>query len=73
MENLNTLARQVKFLKILVALLTVLVLAFGVVLFLQNQRRSEFTELTAHRINIVEPDGRLDLVISDQARQHPAV
>jgi hypothetical protein len=71
MENFDKLARQVKLLRSLVALLTVLVLAFGIVLFIQNRHRGEFTELTANRINIVEPGGRLALVISDHARQHP--
>ena len=31
-------------------------------------RKTTFDEIDVHRINIVEPDGTLRLVISDQAR-----
>lgn len=32
-----------------------------------------FKEITAERINIVEPDGKIKMVISNKARQHPGM
>jgi len=63
--------RQVKILRLLVTLLTILVIGCIIALFNVARRTNRFEELTAQRINIVEPDGRLDLVISDHIRQHP--
>jgi hypothetical protein len=33
-----------------------------------NARHATFDEITVHRINVVEPDGTLRMVISDRAR-----
>lgn len=33
-----------------------------------STRRASFDEITVHRINLVEPDGTLRMVISDKAR-----
>lgn len=33
----------------------------------------KFDEITVERINIIEPDGKLKMVISNQARQHPGM
>lgn len=33
----------------------------------------KFDEITVERINIVEPDGKLKMVISNQGRQHPGM
>jgi len=33
----------------------------------------KFDEITVERINIVEPDGKLKMVISNQVRQHPGM
>jgi hypothetical protein len=78
---MDTLTKQIRSLRIYVALLTVIVIACLIALILLirgNRRNDELTagrikvdEITAHRINITEPDGRLALVISDHARQHP--
>ncbi len=68
---MDNLIRQVKVLRIYVIVLTVLVLACLIALFALVRGSHDFTELTARRINIVEPDGRLALVISDHANQHP--
>jgi hypothetical protein len=78
---MDTLTKQVRSLRIYVAVLTVIVIAclISLILLLRGPRQTEaiaashlnVDELTARRINIVEPDGRLALVISDHARQHP--
>jgi hypothetical protein len=46
------------------ALLIVLLLAG----FLQARQRTRFTEIDVERINIVEPDGKLRMVVSNRAR-----
>jgi hypothetical protein len=78
---MDMLTKQIRSLRIYVAVLTVIVIACLITLILLiggNRRNDELAagrikvdEITAHRINIVEPDGRLALVISDHARQHP--
>ena len=79
--TMDKLTQQIRALKIYVAVLTMIVLAclIALILVLRGGRQAEaplagrikVDEITAHRINIVEPDGRLALVISDHARQHP--
>jgi hypothetical protein len=78
---MDTLTKQIRSLRIYVAVLTVIVIAclISLILLLRGPRRTDaiaashlhVEEITARRINIVEPDGRLALVISDHARQHP--
>src|SRR5580693_5901607 len=48
----------------------VLTLALGVIVFsgFRSEKKASFDELTVQRINVVEPDGTLRLVISDKAR-----
>ena len=80
---MDTLTKQIRSLRLYVTVLTVIVIAclIALILLLRGSRQGQadeltarsikVDELTAHRINIVEPDGRLALVISDHARQHP--
>jgi hypothetical protein len=78
---MDTLTKQIRSLRTYVAVLTVIVIAclITLILLLRGPRQTDaiavshlhVDELTARRINIVEPDGRLALVISDHARQHP--
>jgi hypothetical protein len=78
---MDTLTKQIRSLRLYVTVLTVIVIAclIALILLLRGGRQADeltarsikVDELTAHRINIVEPDGRLALVISDHARQHP--
>ena len=61
------------FLKVYAITLT-LILAF---VFLSGIRpynlNQKFEEITVERINVVEPDGKLKMVISNKARQHPGM
>jgi hypothetical protein len=70
----NKLERDVRVLKIYAAVATVvsgalLLSAFGY----QENKRQKFEEIDVERINIVEKDGRLRMVISNRERQHPGV
>ena len=53
-----------------------LTLAFGFILvsgFQSSNSIQKFDEITVERINIVEPDGKLKMVISNQESQHPGM
>jgi hypothetical protein len=68
MENL---AKQVKILKVLVIALTVIVLAFIVTMTRLLNNNNHFKLLTAERVDIVEPDGKIRMTISNRESQHP--
>jgi hypothetical protein len=78
---MDTLTKQISSLRLYVVVLTVITIAclIALILLLSGTRQTDerstghikADEITVHRINIVEPDGRLALVISDHARQHP--
>src|SRR5215210_6427720 len=67
------LEREVRFLKIYAAVLTLLCAAFVLSAFATQNRRQKFEEIDVERINVVEKDGRVKLVISNKARQTPVV
>ncbi|PST82698.1 hypothetical protein C7T94_08555 [Pedobacter yulinensis] len=67
-EQIQILEKQVRQLRYLVFSLGLVVVAGAAMAFSGITR---FTELTAERINIVEKDGTIKLVISNKARQHP--
>jgi len=67
---MQDLSKQVRFVKLYAIFLTLIVIILaGVVIF--TLRNNHFKEITAERINIVEPDGMLRMVISNQKNQHP--
>ncbi|GGB06693.1 hypothetical protein [Puia dinghuensis] len=68
---MEQLTRQLRLLRRYVAVLTVVLIGCIIAIIFLARHGYQFGELTAQRINIVEPDGRLALVISDHARQHP--
>jgi len=67
------LAKEVWFLKAyaIVATLACVILV-GSAFTMQN-RKQKFEEIDVERINIVEKDGKLRMVISNEARQHPGI
>jgi hypothetical protein len=69
----NRLGREVRFLKIYAAVLTLLCAAFVLSAFAAQNRRQRFEEIDVERINVVEKDGRVKLVISNRERQTPVV
>src|SRR5690349_11604333 len=66
------LERDVRFLKIYAAAATLLCSVFVLAAFAQA-RNQKFDEIDVERINIVEKDGRLRMVISNRERQHPGI
>lgn len=67
------LEKDVRFLKIYAIVATV-VGAGALILALAGQaKKPRFGEIDVERINIVEKDGQLRMVISNEARQHPGV
>ena len=65
------LIRQIRVLQFYALFLTLVVAALALLLFLQSRRTPHFKEIDAERINIVEGDGTLRLVISNHKLQHP--
>ncbi|NQW36692.1 MAG: hypothetical protein HQ471_06775 [Flavobacteriales bacterium] len=41
--------------------------------FKSSNSNERFNEITAERINVVEPDGKLKMVFNNQKRQHPGM
>jgi hypothetical protein len=69
----NKLHRDVTFLKAYSILITVLlgVIAFSTIG--EANQKTKFDEIDVERINIVEKDGKLKMVISNAERQHPGI
>lgn len=69
----SKLEKEVRFLKMYAVMATLC----GVVLFASafkpQSQKQKFEEIDVERINIVEKDGKLKLVISNKERQHPGV
>jgi len=69
---MTDLQNQVRFLKWYSVALTVMCLALAAVLFVVS-RKHRFAEIDVERINVIENDGALRLVIANKARQHPGI
>lgn len=70
--NQDKLAKEVRFLKIYAAISTIIFAVFMLSAFASNKLQ-KFEEINVERINVVEKDGKLKMVISNQARQHPGM
>ena len=68
----DKLKKEIRFLMVYSGLLTVALL--GTIFYLVSQfKEKSFKEITAERINIVESNGDLKLVISNSKRQHQGI
>lgn len=67
------LEREVRFLKVYAALTTLFCAGLFLSAFADQDKRPKFEEIDVERINIVEKDGKLRMVISNQERQHPGI
>lgn len=68
----NKIQKEITFLKIYSGLLTIALLI--IIFYVMNQSKEKnFKEINVERINIVENDGDLKLVISNKNRQHQGV
>lgn len=70
---MTRLEREVRFLKIYAAVSTFLFAGLFLAAFAAQKERPKLEEIDVERINIVEKDGKLRMVISNQARQHPGI
>ncbi|QJD81145.1 hypothetical protein [Spirosoma rhododendri] len=69
----QTVMKQMRWLKVYVVLATVTIVVLLIVLIGRTYGVQKFDEITVERLNIVEADGQLKMVISNQARQHPGL
>lgn len=67
------LEKEVRFLKIYAAVTTLFCAVFFLTAFANQNERRKFEEIDVERINIVEKDGKLKMVISNAQRQHPGI
>ena len=65
--------RELRALKVYSFILTAALIALLVMSFKKEERKQTFTEIDVERINIIEKDGTLKMVISNQKRQHPGM
>ncbi|MGD9563666.1 MAG: hypothetical protein AB7F88_16210 [Pyrinomonadaceae bacterium] len=68
----KTLVREVRFLKIYTGIVTLFFVVLLVSAF-SSDKKKKFGEIDVERINIVEKDGKLKMVISNKERQHPGI
>lgn len=69
----NKLEKEVRFLKIYAVVATLFCAVFVLSAFALQNKKQRFAEIDVERINIVEKDGKLRMVISNQERQHPGI
>lgn len=67
------LEKEVRFLKIYAVVATIFCAVFLLTAFATENKNKKFGEIDVERINIVEKDGKLRMVISNQERQHPGI
>jgi hypothetical protein len=70
---MEKLQRDVRLLKAYAIVITLLLGVVALAGFNQANQKTKFTEIDVERINIVEKDGKLKMVISNSERQHPGV
>jgi hypothetical protein len=67
------LEKEVRFLKIYAAAATLLCAVFLLSAFASQNKKQKFEEIDVERINVVEKDGKLKMVISNKERQTPVI
>ena len=69
----NKLSKDIRVMKYYVAILSVAVILTVLYSFSSGGSNQKFEEIDVERINIVEKNGQLKMVISNKARQHPGI
>lgn len=69
---MNKIEKELRFLKVYAGILT-LVCAVLFIMILRPPSSKRFGEIDVERINIIESDGSLRMVLSNQKRQHPGI
>lgn len=70
---MDDIRRDIRFLKLYAVSVTALCATLVLTGFSQSRGRQQFEEIDVGRINIVEADGTLRMVISNQEQQHPGI
>lgn len=68
----NKIEKEIYFLKVYALLMTLICMVCFTFIF-KSISRDHFTEINVERINVVESNGQLRMVISNKDRQHPGV
>ena len=68
-----SLRREVRLLRIHAGISSLLLVVLGTAAFRQGTASGKFDELTVGRINVLDADGTLRMVISNKDRMHPGV
>jgi hypothetical protein len=71
--SLRNIRRELRFLRAYVCVTSLAFAAVSVAAFRQNKPSPAFGEVTVERINVVDADGTLRLVISNKDRMHPGI
>jgi len=69
----SKLEKEVRFLKMYAIVATLGCVVLIASAFTLQSQKQKFEEIDVERINIVEKDGKLRMVISNQERQHPGI
>src|SRR5688500_3367019 len=67
------LRRELRILRGQAALTSLVIVVLGTAAFRQPEAPQKFGEITVERLNVVDADGTLRLVLSNQDRMHPGV
>jgi hypothetical protein len=70
---MEKLQRDVRLLKAYAFVVTLLLGVLIFAAFSQGNQKNKFAEIDVERINVIEKDGKLKMVISNSERQHPGV
>lgn len=70
---MEKLIKEVRILKAYAISLTVVCILFFILAFKNQTSRQRFEEIDVERINVIEKDGTLKMVISNKKRQHPGL
>jgi hypothetical protein len=70
---MEKLERDVRLLKAYAFIITLLLGVVAFAGFGQANQKTKFEEIDVERINIIEKDGKLKMVISNSERQHPGI
>jgi hypothetical protein len=69
----SKLEKEVRYLKVYAFASTLVFAVIFLTAFSLQTKNQRFGEIDVERINIVEKDGKLDMVISNHERQHPGI
>lgn len=64
----DPIRRELRWIKVYALIVTLLLGSLSLAAFRQSQEKVRFTEIDVERINVVEPDGKLRMVIANRPR-----